>query len=152
MNGSGDSGCVELIGGRLLRLEAIGGLINRVRYLPNQHFERAQPQERAYAESELSAFVLGWVNGVAGRVINPPLPFDLGGGTFPTATLMAPAVGGCGRRSRPPARGRPPGAYIDRVVGRRAVACLPQAPITGKASGDRPVRAVLKGNHRRPQS
>jgi len=32
--------------------------------------------------------VLGWINGVAGRVINPPLPFDLGGGTFPPPTLL----------------------------------------------------------------
>ena len=29
-----------------------------------------------------------WINGVAGRVINPPLPFALGGGTFPMPTLM----------------------------------------------------------------
>jgi hypothetical protein len=88
MNDAGDSGSVELAGGRLLRPEAISGLINRVRYLPTQHFERAQPRERVYAESELSAFVLGWINGVAGRVINPPLPFDLGGGTFPPPTLL----------------------------------------------------------------
>lgn len=88
MNGTGDSGSVELTGGRLLRPEAISGLINRVRYLPTQHFEHAQPPDRAYAESELSAFMLGWINGAAGRVINPPLPFDLGGGTFPKATLM----------------------------------------------------------------
>ena len=88
MNSAGDSGSVELAGGRLLRPESIGGLINRARYLPTQHFERAEPRERAYAESELSAFVLGWINGVAGRVINPPLPFDLGGGTFPPPTLL----------------------------------------------------------------
>jgi hypothetical protein len=88
MNNAGDSGSVELAGGKLLRPESIGGLINRARYLPTQHFERAEPRERAYAESELSAFVLGWINGVAGRVINPPLPFDLGGGTFPASTLL----------------------------------------------------------------
>jgi len=50
MNDAGDSGSVELAGGRLLRPEAISGLINRVRYLPTQHFERAQPRERAYAD------------------------------------------------------------------------------------------------------
>ena len=88
MSDAGDSGVVELTGGRLLRPEAITGLINRVRYLPTQHFERADRGERVYAESELSAFVLGWINGVAGRVINPPLPFDLGGGTFAPPTLF----------------------------------------------------------------
>lgn len=88
MDSAGDSGSVELAGGRLLRPEAISGLINRARYLPTRHLERAEPRERAYAESELSAFLLGWINGVAGRVINPPLPFDLGGGTFPPPTLL----------------------------------------------------------------
>ena len=88
MSDAGDSGVVELAGGRLLRPEAIAGLINRVRYLPTQHFDRADPRERVYAESELSALVLAWINGVAGRAINQALPFDLGGATFPPATLF----------------------------------------------------------------
>ena len=95
MDDAGDSGVVELAGGRLLRPEAIDGLINRVRYLPTRHFARAEPAERAYAESELGAFLLAWINGVAGRVINPPVPHDLGGATFPLQTLfqLAAAAG-----------------------------------------------------------
>jgi hypothetical protein len=87
LSGAGDSGSIELADGRTLRPEAITGLVNRVCYLPTQHFARAQTADRAYAEAELSAFLLAWINGVAGRVVNPPLPFALGGGTFPPATV-----------------------------------------------------------------
>ena len=84
----GDSGRIDLADGRSLHPEAITGLVNRVEYLPTQHFARAQAADRAYAESELSAFLLAWINGVAGRVINPPLPFALGGGAFPLPTVV----------------------------------------------------------------
>ena len=87
LSDAGDSGSIELADGRTLRPETITGLVNRVQYLPTQHFARAQPTDRAYAEAELNAFLLAWINGVAGRVINPPLPFALGGGTFQAATV-----------------------------------------------------------------
>jgi hypothetical protein len=85
---AGDSGTIELSDGRLLRPERITGLVNRVQYLPTQHFAAAQPDDRAYAEAELSAFLLAWINGIAGRVVNPPLPFALGGATFQMPTVM----------------------------------------------------------------
>jgi len=88
INNDGDSGGIALADGRTLHPETITGLVNRVEYLPTQHFARVQAADRAYAESELSAFVLAWINGVAGRVINPALPFALGGGTFPRPTVM----------------------------------------------------------------
>ena len=88
LSDAGDSGRVELADGRTLRPESITGLVNRVRYVPTQHFARAQAADRAYAEAELSALLLVWINGVAGRVINPPLPFALGGGAFPLPTVV----------------------------------------------------------------
>ncbi len=88
LSDAGDSGSIVLADGRTLRPEAITGLVNRVQYLPTQHFARAAPEDRAYAEAELSAFLLAWINGVAGRVINPPLPFALGRGTFPMPTVV----------------------------------------------------------------
>lgn len=84
----GSSGSIVLADGRTLRPETIAGLVNRVSYLPTQHFARAVSEDRAYAEAELNAFLLAWINGVAGRVINPPLPFALGGGTLPLPALM----------------------------------------------------------------
>jgi hypothetical protein len=88
LSDAGSSGGIALADGRTLRPETIEGLVNRVRYLPTQHFARAASADRAYAEAELSAFLLAWINGVAGRVINPPQPFALGGGTFALPALM----------------------------------------------------------------
>jgi hypothetical protein len=88
LSDAGSSGSIRLADGRTLRPETITGLVNRVFYLPTQHFARALPADRGYAEAELNAFLLAWINGVAGRVINPPHPFALGGGTFARPTLM----------------------------------------------------------------
>jgi len=88
LSDSGDSGSIVLADGRTLRPEMIAGLVNRVSYVPTQHFANALPSDRAYAEAELSAFLLAWINGVAGRVINPPLPFALGGAAFTLPALM----------------------------------------------------------------
>ena len=92
---AGSFGSIVLADGRTLRPETITGLVNRVSYLPTQHFARAESGDRAYAEAELNAFLLAWISGVAGRVINPPLPFALGGGTFalPSLTHFAAMAG-----------------------------------------------------------
>ncbi len=88
LSGAGDSGSIELADGRVLRPETITGLVNRVQYLPTQHFASADAADREYAAAELSAFLLAWINGVAGRAINPPLPLALGGGTFQVPTVL----------------------------------------------------------------
>jgi hypothetical protein len=84
---TGDRGAVHLADGRLLRPEALAGVLNRVRYLPTQHFAAAAPADRAYATEELAAFLLAWLDGVRGPVINPPLPSAIDGGTFDPMTL-----------------------------------------------------------------
>lgn len=95
MTSRGDTGSVRLADGRILRPESIDGLVNRVRYLPTQHFAHADADERAYATAELSAFLLAWLNGISGRVLNPPRPFALGGGVmYPTAVTHAAATAG----------------------------------------------------------
>jgi hypothetical protein len=88
MADTGDTGAVHLADGRVVRPEAIGGLVNRVRHLPTQHFASAAPGDREYAAAELSAFMLAWLNGVAGRVINPPKPLSLDGSAFEPTTLV----------------------------------------------------------------
>src|SRR5436305_1548095 len=74
LSDAGSSGSIVLADGRTLHPEMISGLVNRVSYVPTQHFAHALQADRAYAEAELAAFLLAWINGVAGRVINPPLP------------------------------------------------------------------------------
>src|SRR5262245_46526463 len=63
LSDAGSSGSIGLADGRTLRPETIAGLVNRVRYLPTQHFARALPADRTYAEAELCAFLLAWING-----------------------------------------------------------------------------------------
>ena len=83
----GDAGAVQLADGRTLPPEEITAVINRVHHLPTEHLGLARPDDRAYATAELSAFVLAWLNGTGGRVINPARPLSLGGGTLETTTL-----------------------------------------------------------------
>jgi hypothetical protein len=85
-------GSVDLADGRVLRPEAIRGLVNRTQYLPTDHFARADPGDRDYATAELSAFLLAWLNSIAGRVLNPPLPLALGGGAFAPARVVHDAA------------------------------------------------------------
>jgi hypothetical protein len=92
MSGSGDTGTVRLGDGRVLRPESIGGLVNRIRYLPTRHFARANADDRAYATAELSAFLLAWLSGIPGRVLNPARPFALGGGAMYPATIVHAAA------------------------------------------------------------
>lgn len=88
MDHTGDSGEIGLADGRVLRPEQIRGLLNRVGFVPLSHVERASPADRAYATEEISAFLLAWLDGIGGRVINPALPQSLDGGGFPAATVF----------------------------------------------------------------
>jgi len=100
LDGAGDTGAIQLTDSRVLRAEAITGLVNRVQFLPTHHFAAADAVDRAYATEELGAFMLAWLDGVAGRVINPPLPAALGGGAFPDV-VIAHAAATAGLPTRP---------------------------------------------------
>ncbi len=148
LDNAGDSGEIELADGRVLRPEAIRGMINRVGFLPLAHIERAAPGDRAYATEELNAFLLAWLNSVAGPVINPAQPLSLDGGAFPAATLFHIAgMAGLptqGWRSDTPAdipRGAEPETAHDVVVfdGRLFGPLLPQ----GMQAGCRQLAALL---------
>jgi hypothetical protein len=80
LTASSEHGTIRLADGRVLRPEAVSGLINRVRYVPTQHFTNAAPADREYATAELHAFLLAWLTSIAGRVLNPARPLALGGG------------------------------------------------------------------------
>jgi len=140
LSDSGSSGSIVLADGRTLRPEMIAGLVNRVSYVPTQHFANALQTDRAYAEAELSAFLLAWINGVAGRVINPPVPFALGGAAFTLPALMHfAAMAGlptCGYRAsaEPRDQGRPPPPPTHAAVvfdGRTYGTLLPRALLDG---------------------
>lgn len=92
LDAAGDTGAIRLADSRVLQPEAITGLVNRVQVLPTQHFAAADEVDRAYATEELGAFMLAWLDGIAGRVINPPLPGALGGSAFPEVVLAHSAA------------------------------------------------------------
>jgi hypothetical protein len=92
LDGAGDTGAIQLADARVLRPDAITGLVNRVQVLPTQHFAAADAVDRAYATEELGAFMLAWLDSVAGRVINPPVPAALGGSEFPDVVLAHSAA------------------------------------------------------------
>lgn len=87
LTGTGDTGTIRIADQRVLHSEAIAGLVNRVRLLPTQHFNNAAPGDREYAAAELHAFLLAWLNGIAGRVLNPARPPLLGGGINDVAAI-----------------------------------------------------------------
>ena len=87
LSGTADTGTIRLADGRVLHPEAITGLINRVQFVPTQHFSNAATGDREYATAELHAFLLAWLNGIAGRVLNPPRPMLLGGGLNDLAAI-----------------------------------------------------------------
>ena len=92
LDDEGDVGTIELADSRVLRPEAITGLVNRVQFLPTQHFAAADVVDRAYATEELGAFLLAWLDAVGGRVINPALPSALGGGLFSDVVIAHSAA------------------------------------------------------------
>lgn len=109
LNGAGDTGAIQLADSRVLHSESITGLVNRVQVLPTQHFAAADATDRAYATEELGAFMLAWLDGVAGRVINPPLPAALGGDAFPDI-VIAHSAATAGLPTRPWRRADTPAA------------------------------------------
>jgi hypothetical protein len=94
LSNAGEESSIQLADGRVLRSEAITGVINRIRYLPTEHFAAADSEERTYATAELSAFTLAWLNGVRGRVLNPARPLSLGGMFDGTVLRHSAAVAG----------------------------------------------------------
>jgi len=88
LTGTADTGTIRLADNRVLHPDAITGLINRVRFVPTQHFNNAAPGDREYATAELHAFLLAWLNGIAARVLNPARPPLLGGGVTDVAAIQ----------------------------------------------------------------
>jgi hypothetical protein len=68
----------EFADGDVLLAGEIVGLVNRMTALPTAHLEFAAA-DRAYAEAELHAFLLGWLGSLACPMLNPPAPESLAG-------------------------------------------------------------------------
>lgn len=76
---SGARVCIELADGRVLDSAHLRGVLNRMTMPWTEHWWSHGPTDAQYAESELTAFHLGWLADLEAPVLNPPSPFGLGG-------------------------------------------------------------------------
>jgi hypothetical protein len=76
---------LELADGRVLDASQVQGVLNRINYLPVEHFLQAEPEDRAYAGQEQQAIFLSWIYALPGVVINRPGPRGLSGEARSTA-------------------------------------------------------------------
>ena len=73
---------VRLATGITIDLAAAKGIVNRLRTLPVEHLRAANAVERSYAESELYAFILGFLAALPCPIFNAPTPQSLCGPTY----------------------------------------------------------------------
>jgi hypothetical protein len=70
---------IELADGRVLESAKLRGVLNRLSYLPVDHFRAALADDRPYAGLEQQAIFLSWMHALPGVVINRPWPRSLCG-------------------------------------------------------------------------
>jgi hypothetical protein len=70
---------VELDDGRVIDSSQVGGVLNRFPAVYTEHWRRLGPQDAAYAEAEIHAACLVWLDSLGEVVTNPPSPYWLGG-------------------------------------------------------------------------
>ncbi|OGO38546.1 MAG: hypothetical protein A2W35_16035 [Chloroflexi bacterium RBG_16_57_11] len=63
---------IELADGRVLDSDRVRGVLNRINFLPVEHFNVAGLDDRAYAVQEQQAIFLSWMYALPGEVINRP--------------------------------------------------------------------------------
>lgn len=114
---------IALADGRVLRSGEIGGVINRLTYVPLDA-AAASPADRAYAEQEWNAFLLSWLHALPGPMLNRPAPLGLAGALRPAAIWMdlAAKAGLPVQATRfPEVAPRPPAGCRALVVGKRVL-------------------------------
>jgi len=74
---------ITLPDGRMFCSSRIRGALNRLLGPSPEALRRGVPSDREYAQAELFAFYLSWLNGLPGEVINRPTPQGLSGRWFP---------------------------------------------------------------------
>lgn len=70
---------ITLADNRVIRKDAIRGVLNRLLSVPYEHFLLVDPADRNYATQELAAFYMSWLYTLPQPVINRPTPQGLAG-------------------------------------------------------------------------
>lgn len=68
-----------VVGGRRIRCREIGGVLIRLACVGEWDLEHIAAVDRAYVASEMTAFLLAWLSGLACPVVNRPTPLCLSG-------------------------------------------------------------------------
>ena len=68
-----------VIAGRRVAAGEITGVLTRMAFLAEQELVDIVPSDRAYAASEMTAFLLSWLSNLTCPVLNPPTPTSLCG-------------------------------------------------------------------------
>ena len=70
---------IALADGRILDGSKIRGTLNRLQSIPCAHLRTAEVADRQYAQQELFALYLSWLNALPGVMVNRPTPGGLSG-------------------------------------------------------------------------
>jgi hypothetical protein len=70
---------ITLADGRVINSAAVRGTLNRLHAIPYAHLRTANATDRQYAEQELFALYLSWLNALPGVMLNRPSPQGLCG-------------------------------------------------------------------------
>lgn len=65
--------------GRMLRSDAIQGVLNRIQWIAGEHAARAMGYDQLYVQQEMIAFYLSWIHALPAPLLNPPRPQGLAG-------------------------------------------------------------------------
>ncbi len=82
LDGAGTHLKIVLPDGRVLCSSRIRGVVNRVIAPPAAQAQRAAESDKDYAQAEIQAFYLSWLNGLPGVVINRPTAVGLCGSWY----------------------------------------------------------------------
>lgn len=70
---------ITLADRRTIRSSTVRGILNRLSYIPQEHFYAAGSADRDYAAQELMAFYMSWLHAMPGAVLNRPTAQGLSG-------------------------------------------------------------------------
>lgn len=83
---------IQLANGKSLQIGKATVIFNRIHFAPMLHFTNSEEVNRHYAEMEMTALWLSWLQSLSDLLINKPSPRNLAGPGFSRAEWIAHAM------------------------------------------------------------
>ena len=83
---------IQLANGKSLQIGKATVIFNRIHFAPMLHFTNSEEVDRHYAEMEMTALWLSWLQSLSDLLINKPSPRNLAGPGFSRAEWIANAM------------------------------------------------------------